>query len=91
MLRLTADVQWSMSNEISTPPNKRFYPATILPTHVKTFGKTEVWVYRIGHLSVAYRGPFNPSNSCNLLARERSQEKAIAIAEALLETLGEAK
>ncbi len=78
-----------MSNEISTPQNKRFYPASILPTDIRSFGKTQVWVYRMGHLSVAYRGPFNPSNSCNLLARERNQEKAIAIAAALLETIGE--
>lgn len=80
-----------MSNEISTPQNKRFYPAPILPTHVHSFRKTQIWVYRTGALSFAYRGPFNPSNRCNLLARERSPEKAIAIAEALLTTLGEAK
>jgi len=80
-----------MSNEISTPQNKRFRPATILPTDIRTFGKTQIWVYRIGHLSVAYRGAFNPSNRCNLLARDRSPERAIAVAEALLTTLGEAK
>jgi hypothetical protein len=80
-----------MSNEISTPQNKRFHPATILPTHIKTFGKTEVWVYRMGHLPSAYRGPFNPANSCNLLAREREPGQALRIASALLQTIGEAK
>ena len=78
-----------MSNEISTPQNKRFYRATILPSDIRTFGKTQVWVYRQGHLSVAYRGPFNPANCCNLLARERNPEQAIRIASALLETIGE--
>jgi len=64
---------------------------SLIPTHVRSFGKTQVWVYRMGHLSVAYRGAFNPSNSCNLLARDRSPERAIAVAEALLTTLGEAR
>jgi hypothetical protein len=80
-----------MSNEISTPQNKRFYPATILPTHVQTFGKAQIWVYRQGAISSAFRGPFNPANRCNLLARERNPKQAIQIAEALLTTLGEAK
>jgi hypothetical protein len=78
-----------MSNEISTPQNKRLFPATILPTHILTFGKTQVWVYRQGAISSAFRGPFNPANRCNLLARERNPEQALRIASALLETIGE--
>jgi hypothetical protein len=63
----------------------------LLPSHIRTFGRTQVWVYRQGAISSTFRGPFNPANSCNLLARDRSPERAIAVAEALLTTLGEAK
>lgn len=61
----------------------------LLPSHIRTFGRTQVWVYRQGAISSAFRGPFNPANSCNLLARERQPEQAIRIASALLETIGE--
>ena len=61
----------------------------LLPSHIRTFGKTQVWVYRQGAISNAFRGPFNPNNRCNLLARERNPKQAIRIAEALLETIGE--
>jgi hypothetical protein len=61
----------------------------LLPSHIRTFDKTQVWVYRQGTISSAFRGPFNPKNRCNLLARERNPEQAIRIASALLETIGE--
>jgi hypothetical protein len=58
-------------------------------SHVRTFVRTQIWVYRQGAISSAFPGPFNPNNRCNLLARERNPEQAIRIASSLLETMGE--